>query len=467
MSHSLIRGRHGNARGGLARCTAAAACAALGLAARPAALQWPSFRGDRAGGWIEVAPTPVSWDVDRGWNVRWSVTLPGRGHSSPVVSNGRLFVTTAVADEEQPTPTTLSGDMTSSADTAPRAWRVLCFESRTGRLLWERTARAGTPRARRHPLNSYATPTPAADGRHLVVWFGSEGLYCYDYDGHLLWSRDFGRLAAGYFADPQYQWGVGSSPVIFDGLVFLQADVDDGSFLAAFRVGDGEPVWRVRRDDLPSWSTPTVYGSGPNAELVVAAPSYVYGYDPYSGRELWRYYWGMDIVESTPVVSAARIFVSSGKGRRSPIVAIRPGFRGDITPTTDRPPDAIAWSRETGGPITTTLLLYRGLLYALADLGVLRCYDPIDGSLVYQHRVPGSFLSSPVATDGKLYLSSVDGDVLVVPAGRRFDLLARSPTADALFATPAVADGVIVFRGPSRLVAVGFPPVVAGSSGTP
>jgi outer membrane protein assembly factor BamB len=311
----------------------------------------------------------------------------------------------------------------------------------------------------RHPFNTFATPTPAADGDRVVAFFGSEGLYCYSLDGRLLWSHDFGPMPAGYFADRSYQWGFGSSPIIFNGLVIVQCDIDRGSFVAAYRLSDGKSVWRIVRDDLPSWSTPTVYGSGDRAELVVSAPSYVCAYDPRNGRELWRYYWGMDIVESAPIVSDTTVYVSSGKGRWSPIVAIRPGSSGDVTPSVfDSHASEILWRRETGGPITTTMLLYRGLLYALADLGVLRCYEPESGALIYERRVRGSFLASPIANDGKLYLSSLEGDVHVVEAGRAGTLLSTNPTGDALIATPAIVDGTLYFRTPTRLIAVSGDP---------
>jgi outer membrane protein assembly factor BamB len=453
--------RAGRGTIGTSVCLTMLAAAAM---AQPAARGWPSFRGERASGWIEEGPAPVTWDVSSGQHVRWTAPLPGRGHSSPIVVNGRVFVTAAVASAETPLPAELSADMTSSADKAKREWRLLAFDAGSGRLLWQRTARRGVPRVARHPFNTFATPTPASDGSRVIAFFGSEGLYCYDRDGRLLWSHDFGPLPAGYFGDRSFQWGFASSPVVYDGLVIVQCDVDRGSFLAAFRIADGKQVWRTERDDLSSWSTPTIAGAGDRTQLLVSAPSYVSAYDPRTGGELWRYYWGMDIVESAPIASDDLAYFSSGKGRWSPIIAIRPSARGDVTPTVfDSHENDLAWRRDTGGPITTTMLLYRGLLYALADLGVLRCYEPATGALVYERRVRGSFLASPVASDGKLYLSSLEGDVVVVEAGRAGTILASNPTGDALIATPAIAGGTLYFRTPTRLVAISGSP----SSATP
>src|SRR5580693_5501284 len=373
---------------------------------------WPAFRGADAAG-VAPGPGPSTWNVERASNLRWKTAIPGLGHSSPVVWGDRVFVTTAVSSAPQAeVPIALDGLMESSTDLAKQSWRVYCLNKQTGRILWEKVLYEGVPRSRRHTRNSFATPTPATDGKHLVVLFGDAGLFGLDLDGKVLWRKDLGSLAAGFYADSQYEWGFGSSPVLYGGLVIVQADVDRNALLAAFDLVTGKRVWKTPRADLQSWSTPTVtHGLAPD-ELVTIAPRAVRGYDPRTGQELWHLDWDMDITESTPVWSGGVIYLSSGKGNRQPILALRPGARGNITPQPHKPRDPhILWFNERGGPITTTLLVHGEYLYALADQGILSCLSRATGEEVYKQRLPAEFLSSPVTAGGKLYFTAVDGDV--------------------------------------------------------
>lgn len=432
-------------------------CCICLLACRMAQGQnWPSYRGKNASGVAEGAKAPTRWDAEKSLNVLWKFAVPGLGHSSPVVWGKRIFVTTAIGNEAKvESPSKLSADMTSAGDNASYTWRVYCLDKENGKVLWEQTAYKGVPRSKRHPLNSFATPTPATDGEHLVVFFGSEGLYCYKLDGTLLWKQDLGVLNAGYYADPQFQWGIGSSPIIYEGLVIIQCDIDKNPFIAAYDIKTGRRVWLTQRDDMPSWSTPSVFIGKNRAELIVNAPSHVCGYDLTTGKELWRLYWGMDIVESTPITSDEFIYVSSGKGRQNPIYAIRPTANGDITLKGGQSSnDFVAWSKTKGGPITTTPILYGSYLYALTDTGILRCYAATTGDLIYERRVGHEFLASPVASDGKLFLTSLDGDVYVVKAGPDFQLLAVNPMGEPCQATPAISDGVIFIRTHHHIFAI-------------
>ncbi|HSF39634.1 MAG TPA: PQQ-binding-like beta-propeller repeat protein [Thermoanaerobaculia bacterium] len=411
------------------------------------AQNWPAFRGPGGGG-VAEGPGPTAWDVERSTNVKWKTEIPGLGHSSPVVWGDRVFVTTAVSSGTgEEIPKALGGEVASSSDMAPHSWRVYCLDKRTGKILWEKVLHEGVPRIKRHVRNSFATPTPATDGRHLVVSFGAEGLFGLDLDGKVLWRQDLGTLAAGYYADTKYQWGFGSSPILYGDLVIIQADVDREPFLAAYDLATGKPVWKTAREDRQSWSTPGVTRGLEQDELVTIAPQAVRGYDPKTGRELWRLDWKMDITQSTPVVSDGVIYLSSGKGPQQPILALRPGARGDITPQPGKPLDPhIVWLKDRGGPITTSPLVYGGYLYSLVDQGILRCLSLATGEEVYTERVRGEFLSSPVAAGGKLYLTAVDGDVHVVRAGPRYEQLAVSSLDEISYATPAISDGLLIVR---------------------
>jgi outer membrane protein assembly factor BamB len=328
--------------------------------------------------------------------------------------------------------------------------------------VWDRVAHEGNPKTKRHPKSSQASPTPVTDGRHVVVSFGSEGLYAYDFDGKQLWQQDLGVLNAGWFFDPDYEWGVGSSPIIYKNMVIVQCDIQKNSFLAAFDVETGKPVWRTTRDEIPSWSTPTIFESNGRAELVTQATTFTRGYDPNTGKELWRLSGNSEITIPTPIVGPGFIVVTNGYRGVQPIYAIKPGASGDITLKGDETKsDYIAWSSKRGGPYIPTPVIYGEQLYTLNN-GVLTAYNVTTGERIYQERLGGTggaFSASPIAADGKLYLSSEDGDVFVVKAGPKYELLAKNTIGEVIIATPAVSDGLLIVRGLKNVYAIGSAPV--------
>jgi len=444
-----------------------AACCPLVLAAllAPAAAggrggQWPSFRGPRATGIAEGYRTPLNWDAGAGKNVRWKTPIPGLSHSSPVVWGGRVFVASAVSEREtDDLRVGLYGDITPARDNAAQRWNVYCLDRRSGRILWERTAHAGVPRVKRHPKATHANSTLATDGKHVVAFFGSEGLYCYDPRGRLLWSRDLGLLDSGFFLVPSAQWGFGSSPVLHGDLVIVQCDVQKGSFLAALRVKDGTDVWRTPRSDVPTWSTPTVVTEGGREQVVCNGWKHIGGYDLRTGRELWKLTGGGDIPVPTPVAGHGLIFITNAHGRMAPIYAIRAGAEGDITLQGGATSNAhIAWSTPRDGAYMQTPLVLGDFLYVCRDNGVLGCYEAKTGVRRYLERLSSGrsgFTASGVAADGKLYYPSEEGDVHVVAAGPEFQLLTVNPLGETCLASPAVSEGWLFFRTRRHVVAVG------------
>jgi outer membrane protein assembly factor BamB len=423
---------------------------------RPA--NWPSFRGPGASGVADGQAPPATWDARAGRNVRWKTPLPGLGLSCPVVWGERVFVTTAVGEKGAPLRTGLYGDVEPVEDRSEHAWKVYCLDARTGRVVWERTARSGVPTVKRHPKSSHANSTPATDGKHLVAFFGSEGLYCYDLAGRLLWQKDLGVLAAGWFYDSTYEWGFGSSPVLYRDRVLIQCDVGKGSFLAAFRLADGQELWRTPRDEVPSWGSPTVVAAGGVTQVVTNATRFARGYDVETGKELWRLGPNSEITVPTPINGCGLIFVTSGYRPIQPIYAVRPGARGDLSPkggaTSGK---GVAWSTGKGGPYLPTPLVYGEHLYVCSISGILTCYEARTGRQVYRQRVGGAYTASPVAADGRLYFTSEDGTVRVVAAGPRFRRLAANPLGEACLATPAISGGMLLFRTRHHIVAVGRP----------
>ena len=427
------------------------------------AQNWPSFRGPAASGVADGKdPTVVKWNAATGENVLWKTPMPGVAVSSPIVWGDRVFVSTAVSsDPGSGIRTGLYGDVEPAKDVSKHSWKLVALDKRTGKVLWERVAHEGIPKTKRHPKSSQATATPVTDGRHVIVSFGSEGLYAYDVDGKPLWTRDLGVLNAGWFYDPDYEWGIGSSPIIWKNLVIVQCDIQKNSFIAAFDVATGQPAWRTPREEIPSWSTPAIFEYDGRAELVTQATTFIRGYNPESGKELWRLGGNSEITIPTPIVGPGVIIVTNGYRGVQPIFAIKPGASGDITLKGDATTnDFIAWSTNRGGPYIPTPVIYSDLLYVLAINGVLAAYDVKTGQRVYQERVAGggSFSASPVAADGKLYLTSEDGDIFVVRAGPKYELLATNPMSQVIMATPAIANGVIFVRGLKDVFAIGQKP---------
>jgi outer membrane protein assembly factor BamB len=334
----------------------------------------------------------------------------------------------------------------------------MCLEKPTGKVLWERTAHEGVPKVKRHIKSSHANPTPTTDGKHVVAYFASEGLYCFDFQGSLLWQHDVGVIDVGAFNDPDLQWGVASSPVIYRNLVVVQCDRHKDSFIAAYDIGSGKPVWRAARDELPSWGTPTILEGRKQTELITAGTKYVRGYDPMTGAELWRLGKNSEITVPTPIVSDGLIYVTSGYPPIRPIYAVRAGASGDITlKDGEESNDYVAWSKSRGGPYMPTPIVYGGHLYTCSNNGTLACYEARSGRLVYQERVSSGagYSASPVAADGKLYFTSEEGDVRVVRAGPKFEPLAVNRMGEPCMATPAISDGMILIRTQHFLYGIG------------
>jgi len=422
------------------------------------AQNWPSFRGPAASGVAEGSPTATKWDVGSGENILWKTPMAGVAVSSPIVWGDRVFVSTAQSsDPKAGIRTGLYGDVEPAKDVSKHTWKLVALDKRTGKMLWERIAHEGVPKTKRHPKSSQASATPVTDGRRVVVSFGSEGLYAYDFEGKLLWTRDLGVLNAGWFYDPDYEWGIGSSPIIWKNLVIVQCDIQKGSFIAAFDAATGNPVWRTAREEIPSWSTPAIFEHDGRAELVTQATTFTRGYDPSTGKELWRLSGNSEITIPTPIVGPGFVIVTNGYRGVQPIFAIKPGASGDITLKTDQTESgSIAWSTNRGGPYIPTPLIYGDLLYVLQINGVLAAHNVRTGERVYQERVGGggSFSASPVAADGKVYLTSEDGDVFVVKAGPAYELLATNHLGQVVMATPAISDGTIFIRGLKDVFAI-------------
>ena len=428
--------------------------------AAPAKGSWPSFRGPNASGLAAGQNLPETWNPKSGENILWRTPIPGLAHSSPVVWGDRVFVTTAISSRGKATfKPGLYGDGDASDDRSPHKWMLYAIDKRTGKIAWERTAVDSAPRNKRHIKSTYASASPATDGRIVVAWFGSEGVHAYDVNGQPLWRVDLGRVDMGAYDIPAYEWGPASSPIIWNDLVIIQCDTQADSFVLALDAATGKTVWKTERQEFPSWGTPTVITTPAGAELVTNASNFIRGYDPRTGEELWRLGGSSKITAPTPFGADGLIVVASGRRPELPIFVVRPGSRGDITLAQGQSSSAaIAWSKTGRGSYMPTPLAYEGILYVLANNGVFDAYDLKTGQEIYRQRlepVGSGFSASPVLADGRIYLSGEDGEILVVAAGRQFQKLAVNSMGDLLMATPAISDGVMYVRSASTLFAVG------------
>ncbi|HEX9917902.1 MAG TPA: PQQ-binding-like beta-propeller repeat protein [Pyrinomonadaceae bacterium] len=446
-------------------------CLGLCFITSASAQNWPQFRGAGASGVATGAgKTPVSWDATKSVGVRWKTPIPGIGQSSPVVWGNRVYLTTAVSTDAKPAARYgLYGDVEPVNDEPKHTWRVIALDKQTGKIIWDRVTLEGLPKTKRHPKATHASSTPATDGKHVVALFGSQGvLACYDTNGKLLWKQDTGLLDAGWFYDPDYQWGHASSPIIYKNLVIVQADIQKNSFLAAYDLKTGKQVWKTVRDEIPSWGTPTVYEGKTRPELIANATKFIRGYDPLTGKELWRLGGNSEITTPTPIIAHDLIYVTAGYRPIQPIYAIRLGASGDITlKEKQETNEFVAWSKQRGGPYMPTPIVYGDYFYVCSNNGVVAAYNAKTGERVYQERLAGrggAFTASPVAADDKLYFSSEDGEVFVVRAGPKHELLATNPMGEALMATPAISDGMVIVRGQHHLFGIGDPAAPAPAS---
>lgn len=416
---------------------------------------WPGWLGPGGLSVSSDEAVPTQWVMDK--NILWKVPVPGLGHSSPIVWENRVFVTTAASSDPAADNWQKGFPMQGRApDTAEISWQVLCYDRDTGELIWKQTAVRDVPVNFRHLKNSYASQTPVTDGTYVYAFFGDQGMYCYDFEGTLIWSRDLGDFKT------RQNWGLGSSPVLYKHLVIQTCDQETGeSFIVALDKKTGKTVWKQVRDEKTSWSTPYLYLQGKRPELIVNATTAIRSYDPSTGALLWECRGpSTSITTPTPVSSNGLIFVSSGfmMDPVRPITAFIPGAEGDITLKGDEEhSDDIAWRQPMAAPYIPSPIAYGDYVYVLYDQGFLACYDAKTGREVYGKKRIGmgtNFSATPVAVGGRLFCASEDGDMYVIKAGPEFEILSVNSIGEAMMATPAVSNGMMFVRTLNHLYCI-------------
>jgi outer membrane protein assembly factor BamB len=413
---------------------------------------WPAFRGGVHAG-VGVGKTlPGVWGPDR--NVRWKQEIPGRGWSSPIVTAGRVYLTSVVTSVKGPAARKglYIQDVLGKVRPGEHRWLVHCLDAGTGKVIWVREAYRGKPSEAIHIKNTYASETPVTDGKRVYAQFGNLGLFCYDLEGKLLWKRRWKprKMRMG--------WGTAASPAVHADRVFVVNDNEEESYLLALDATTGKTVWRVARDEKSNWSTPYVWKQAGRVQLVTAGSKRVRSYD-LQGKQLWELR-GMSIITiPTPFARDGLLYVTSGyvlDPFYKPLYAIRPGATGDITPAKDKEqPPGLAWVQRGVGPYNPSPVVYKGLLYMLYDRGFLACFDARTGKEVYgRQRLGGGasgFTASPWAYNGKIFCLSEDGNTFVIQAGPTFKLLGRNNLDEMSLATPALAQGSLFLRTQSTL----------------
>ncbi len=422
------------------------------------ARQWSMYRGNFISGVLDNANLPVNWDGGTKENIAWRTSIPGLGHGCPVVWGENVFVTTALSTEDKgDVQTGIYGSIEPVQDSSVHRWNLYCIDKATGKIKWERTAHEGIPRQKRHPMSSHANSTPATNGEFVVVFFGSEGLYCYDMNGNLQWEKDFGTLKSVFFLVPAAEWEWATSPLIYKNMVIVQCDVMENSFLAAYDIKTGKELWRRNRDEYPGWCTPNIYYDGGKARIAINGFKHRGGYDFETGEEIWYMSGGGDIQIPSPIVGNNLVYFNSAHGKYSPVMAIQNNASGEVVMNEDGArSDFVKWIKLRGGSYMGTMLLYGDYLYNAGWNGKLVCYNALTGEEMYSEKAGSgnSYTSSPVAADGIVYITDNDGVVYSIKAGPTFELLTENKLDETMMSTPAIAENYMFFRTTKGLIAV-------------
>jgi outer membrane protein assembly factor BamB len=387
------------------------------------AADWPRFRGPNGTGAATDKRIPVQWSAE---DVLWKVPI-GAGHSSPIVTGGRIFLQSANRDERL----------------------LVCVDANSGKTIWSKAVPGGEGHT--HEKNSHASSTPATDGKQVyaVFWNGKEvSLFAYTINGKLAWKRNLGPFKS--------QHGPGFSPIVHDGLVIVNNDQDGSAVLKAFEAKTGKPAWEAKRKAFRAcYSTPFISEGPGGNQLIVASTAGITAYDPKDATVLWTYEWAFSGMPLRTVGSAieadGKVFAASGDGRGDRhLIAVKQGGKGDVTKTN------LVWEKTAGTPYVPTLLAHNKHLFAVTDQGFAVCYAAKDGKEIWRRRLGKQISASPILINGNVYSPDERGDVFIFEATPKgFKLTAKKSIGEPIYASPAVADGRLIIRGDKHLFCIG------------
>jgi len=402
-------------------------CLIVSLAHVLAAEDWPQFRGPGSLGISSATDLPTTWSETE--NVAWKTALPGYGSSSPIALTGRLYVTCYSGFGIERNRGTME-DLT---------LHVMCIDGKDGAILWDKHIEPTLPESSRVRDHGYAAPTPATDGEHLYVFFGKSGVFKFDLEGNQIWRTSVGTKTHG--------WGCGTSPVLYENLVIVNASVESGSLVALDKAA-GKEAWRAEGMDS-SWNTPHLVATGDGKhELAVSVKKWILGFDPATGNELWRCQGIPDYI-CPSIVSYEGILYALG-GRSSKTIAVRSGGRGDVTATHK------LWQADVGANVASPVI-HDGHLYWVSDRNrQAYCLSLADGSVRYAERVSAQPYASALLADGKIYIVTRNGGTVVLTAQPSYEQLAHNKLADrsTFNASPIVCNGKLILRSDKNLYCI-------------
>ena len=457
---------------------------------------WPQFRGPDGNMALASANLPEKWSNDT--NVIWTAALDGAGYSSPVVWGNKIFITSAFPEKVNPAPERppmpagppaqggqgqqggqgaqpgapqpgqgpQPGRQPGQSQAGPQPgqppqpevrdtsfekeiyrWEVKCFDMKTGKELWKQVAYNGAPKTGKNPNSTYACETPVTDGKRIFAYFGMHGLYCYDMEGKLLWQKDLG---VNY---TQRGWGTGSSPVLYNNVLYIQSDNEDNSSIIALDVVSGNEKWRVKRDEKTTYSTPYIWKNKIRTEIVTCGKT-ARSYDPETGKLLWELKAGGEQAIPSPVGNEDILYLGNPGGRetKAKLFAVKAGLDGDITTT------GVVWVSEESGLGNPSPLLYKGRLYVIGGRGEIAVLDAATGALKYQKRINGigAVWASPWANNDRIYFLDEKGTTRSFKAGDSFELTAENKLEGSKFwSSVAVAGNAYIFKGGEKLYLIG------------
>jgi outer membrane protein assembly factor BamB len=423
--------------------------AVLGLLLFAAPDDWARWRGPFNNG-MARSDAPTEWSDSK--NIAWKAAIPGRGHSSPVLWGDKIFLTTAVPKAAPPAPPAAEGPGArrgpggGSLAGVEHELLVLCLDRNTGKVLWQHSPKTVKPHEGYHfRYGSFASNSPVTDGKILITFFGSFGAYAYSLDGKPVWDQQFPPMRM------RNAFGEGTAAVLDGERVILNFDQEGESFLAVFEKSTGKPIWKLPREERSSWAPPLVITHDGKKQIVVSATNKVRSYDYDSGAVIWECAGlGANVIPA-PVTANGIVYVMSGY-RDPNLLAIKLGRKGDLTGT-----DAILWTNQRGNSYTPSPVLFENRLYFVSDNGMLTAANATTGEILSQQRLPKphNLKASPVGANGKLYISTEEGEVYVYKMGDKPEILATNTLTDQFFiASPAISEGKIYLRGQNTLFCI-------------
>jgi outer membrane protein assembly factor BamB len=413
---------------------------------------WPAWRGPLASGVAPAGKPPLTWSETQ--NVKWKVSVPGEGTSSPIVWADKIFFLTAVKTDRAGTPTQATASNANApvpfhgGQTPKNVFRfdLVCMDRATGRILWQKTAREDVPHEGSHPTGSFASYSPVTDGTHVWASFGSRGVHCYDLHGRHKWSRDLGRL------NTKMAFGEGSSPALIGDALIVLMDHEGESFLHALDKTTGQTLWKQSRDEATSWATPVAAEVNGKTQVIVSATKLIRSYDVQTGDLIWQCSGQTGNVIPSPIVAFGMVFCTSGF-RGSALQAVELGRTGDLSGT-----DAIRWQVDKATPYVPSPILYEDKLYVCSvNKAVISCYDAATGKAHFTGQPlneVGEIYASPVGAAGRVYFVGRDGTTQVIRNAEQFEILATNDLDDKIDASPAIASDELFLKGKQHLYCI-------------